>query len=116
MIGVSIALAAISRGGMRMIGIRALRWFLASVGWILCAAVVAGVGLQPSPADAAGVRPLFDLSHPAGGPFPSNRFTVRDLSQNTGLRINLPQPDCTVRITDCQQIALLNELDGFNLQ
>ena len=59
---------------------------------------------------------MFDLSHPAGNPFPSDWFTVRDSSQNTGLRINLPMPDCTARPTDCKHITLLNELDGFNLQ
>src|SRR5262249_44010261 len=83
---------------------------------MLCAAFVSYILLHASPAAAAGVRPLFDLSHPAGGPFPSDRFAISDPSQNTGLRINLPKPDCTVHASDCQHIDLLNELDGFNLQ
>src|SRR5438034_9129232 len=86
------------------------------LGSIVGAALFTYIGLHSSPAVAAGVRPFFDLSHPAGSPFPSDRFTVSDPGQNTGLRVNLPKPDCTVRITDCEHIALLNELDGFNLQ
>jgi hypothetical protein len=31
-----------------------------------------------------------------GGPFPSDHFTVEDREQNTGLRVNLPLPDCAV--------------------
>jgi hypothetical protein len=85
-------------------------------GLLFCSAFSTGAALPPSPAAAVGVRPLFDLSHPAGSPFPSDRFTVRDSGQNTGLRVNLPKPDCTVRTTDCEHIALLNELDGFNVQ
>lgn len=62
------------------------------------------------------VRALFDLSTQAGGPFPSDWFTVPDEGNNTNLRINLPYPDCTVRVSDCQDLDLLNTLDGFNLQ
>ena len=86
------------------------------VGSIVGAALVSCAVLQSSPAAAAGVRPMFDLSHPAGSPFPSDRFTVRDPRQNTGLRVSLPKPDCTIRVSDCEHIDVLNELDGFNLQ
>jgi hypothetical protein len=71
--------------------------------------VLSIVAFQSSLAAAAGVRPMFDLSYQAGSPFPSDRFAVRDSGQNTGLRINLPKLDCTVRITDCEHIVLLNE-------
>ncbi len=37
-----------------------------------------------TPALGAGVQPLFDLGTPAGGPFPSDRFTVPDETQNPG--------------------------------
>ena len=70
-----------------------------------------GAGVQ-----ASGVRPLFDLGHPTTGPFPSNVFTVPDRTQNTDRRVNLPYPDCQVYVSDCEDIAVLNELDGFNLQ
>src|SRR6266404_96123 len=64
----------------------------------------------------AAVEALFDLSLPAGSPFPSDRFTVDDHDQKTGLRVNLPKPDCAVRVSDCQDIDVINTLDGFNLQ
>ena len=70
----------------------------------------------PSLADAAGVQPRFDLSSPDGGPFPSNRWTTIDWSQKTGVRVDLPKPDCTVRPSDCADIDVLNTLDGFNMQ
>ena len=58
----------------------------------------------------------FDLATPQGGPFPSDRFTVADESQLTGLRVNLPHPDCAARPSDCEDLAVINTLDGFNLQ
>jgi hypothetical protein len=51
----------------------------------------------------------------AGQPFPSNLQTRIDLSQLTGLRVALPKPDCAVRVSDCQDIDVLNSLDGFNV-
>ncbi|PYN89324.1 MAG: hypothetical protein DMD87_06055 [Candidatus Rokuibacteriota bacterium] len=64
----------------------------------------------------AAVEALFDLSSPASSPFPSERFTVDDHDQNTGVRVNLPKPDCLVRRSDCDDINVINTLDGFNLQ
>ena len=52
----------------------------------------------------------------AGQPFPTNLDTVPDATQATGLRINLPRPDCAVRPSDCADINVLNQLDGFNIQ
>ena len=72
--------------------------------------------LLPVLASAAGVEPRFDLSSPAGGPFPSDRFAVLDLHNNTLLRVNLPKPDCAVRVSDCADLDVINTLDGFNLQ
>lgn len=71
---------------------------------------------QPALASAGGVKVLFDLAAPSGGPFPSDRFTEPDATQNTGLRVNLPKPDCVVQVSDCEDIDLLNDLDGFNVQ
>ena len=68
------------------------------------------------------VRPLFDLASTTGSPFPSDRFTVVDLSQNTGLRVNLsPAPttdECNDRNASSEmvEICLLNQLDGFNIR
>ncbi|MDP9384476.1 MAG: hypothetical protein M3P50_04465, partial [Actinomycetota bacterium] len=47
--------------------------------------------------------------------FPSDRLTVADGAQLTGKRVNLPLPDCGARPSDCNEIRLLNELDGFDL-
>jgi hypothetical protein len=52
----------------------------------------------------------------AGQPFPSNLYTTADHSQITGLRVDLPRPDCSVRPSDCADIAVLDTLDGFNIQ
>jgi hypothetical protein len=79
-------------------------------------AIVTGFLVVPSLAFGAGVQALFDLSSPAGGPFPSDRFTVDDHDQKTGVRVNLPKPDCAVRPSDCADIDVINTLDGFNVQ
>jgi hypothetical protein len=52
----------------------------------------------------------------AGQPFPSNLFTTTDRTQVTGLRVDLPKPDCAVRPSDCADVDVLNTLDGFNIQ
>src|SRR5258706_1625227 len=78
--------------------------------------ILAVLVLLPALAAAAGVEPKFDLSSPAGGPFPSDRFTALDLRNNTLLRVNLPKPDCAVRVSDCADLDVINTLDGFNLQ
>jgi len=66
--------------------------------------------------DANRVYASFDLSRPEGGPFPSDIFTVADATQNTGRRVNYPLPDCAVRPTDCDDLAMVNTLDGWGLQ
>ncbi|MDE2080810.1 MAG: Ig-like domain-containing protein [Burkholderiales bacterium] len=65
---------------------------------------------------AGGVSVRFDAGDPAGSPFPSNRYTVFDGSQNTLRRVALPQPDCVLRPNDCADVAVLNQLDGFSTQ
>jgi hypothetical protein len=47
--------------------------------------------------------------------FPNDSLTVADGTQATGRRVNLPRPDCTVRASDCAEIALINQLDGFDV-
>src|SRR5262249_43081313 len=49
-------------------------------------------------------------------PTPTNLDTVPDATQVTGLRVNLPQPDCASFPSDCAAIAVLDTLDGFNIQ
>ena len=70
----------------------------------------------PTLAAANGVHPLFNLQSTTQSPFPSDQFTVRDSRQNTWQRVNLPLPDCTTHPSDCADVALLNQLDGFNTQ
>jgi hypothetical protein len=50
------------------------------------------------------------------GPFPSNALTVADPAQKTGIRVNLPLPDCDAQTTDCETDRILNQLDGFQVQ
>lgn len=62
------------------------------------------------------VHALFDLGRPDTGPFPSDVFTVEDPAHATGRRMNLPYPDCTVRVSDWGDLNVINTLDGFGLQ
>jgi hypothetical protein len=65
---------------------------------------------------SAVVHPLFDLAAVATSPFPTDRFTVADATQNTGQRVNLPLPNQATNPSDYQDTLVLNTLDGFNLQ
>lgn len=80
---------------------------------VLCAASILVV---PVVASAAGVHALFNVQSTTQAPFPSDRFTAIDFNQNTFLRVNLPFPNCTTNPSDCADVALLNQLDGFNTQ
>ena len=62
-----------------------------------------------------GVVARFELT-PDGGPFPSDVFMVPDANQNTGRRVNMPYPDCSVQLSDCHDLNVINTLDGFGLQ
>lgn len=82
----------------------------------LCAALLAMPAKLAAPASAdAQAHALFDLNTTAGAPFPSDLFTIADPSQNTGLRVDLPKPDCSARPSDCEDLDVINTLDGFNL-
>jgi hypothetical protein len=74
----------------------------------LAVLVLAGALLTPALAHAAGVRAL--------QPFPTNLQTVPDPGQITGLRVDLPLPNCATNPSDCADVAVLNRLDGFNVQ
>jgi len=64
--------------------------------------------LVPGLAHAAGVE--------AGTPFPTNLLTTPDATQITGVRVDLPTPDCATHPSDCADVAVLDGLDGFNVQ
>jgi hypothetical protein len=82
--------------------------------------VVFGLGLWLTalarPASAAGVKVLFNPVSPEVGPFPTDVLTVSDLAQKTGLRVNLPRPDCQAEPSTCDEIAAVNQLDGFSIE
>jgi hypothetical protein len=59
---------------------------------------------------------LFDLAAPESGPFPSDIFTVEDGTENTGRRLAHPCPDCVLRPSDCDDLDVVNTLDGWGLQ
>jgi hypothetical protein len=80
------------------------------------ATLLSAIVFTPAVAAARDVHPLFNLSSISESPFPADRFTVRDARQNTRLRVNLPSPNCTTHPSDCLDVALLNQLDGFNTQ
>ncbi|HZU30871.1 MAG TPA: hypothetical protein VFB79_07130 [Candidatus Angelobacter sp.] len=65
---------------------------------------------------AAATHPLFNLQSTTQSPFPSDNFTVFDFHQRTGLRVNVPLPNCATNPSDCADLTLVNQLDGFNLQ
>lgn len=78
------------------------------------------LGAFPAIAAASGIEAhvdvLVDRSDPGSAMFPSDRFTVLDLGQSTFRRVSLPRPDCTVQALACEDIDVLNALDGFSVQ
>jgi len=68
---------------------------------------------DPSPA----VHPRFDLASVSGAPFPSDLYTTADPRNRTGRRVDLPLPDCSTRPrpSDCDDLDVVNTMDGFNL-
>ena len=73
------------------------------VGCLALGFVLAAVGLEP--AGAAEVRALF----------PSDRQTVPDPRQATGRRVAMALPDCGTDPSGCDEIRLVNELDGWSV-
>ena len=66
---------------------------------------LAAGGLHAGAAGAAEVQALF----------PSDRQTVPDPRQSTGRRVALALPDCVTDAAGCDEIRLVNELDGFSV-
>ena len=72
--------------------------------------------LAAMPLSGAGTVVLFDPSTAATGPFPTDYLTTFDPLQKTGMRLNMPVPDCKTQYTACQEEALLDQLDGFSVR
>src|SRR6476646_4959977 len=64
---------------------------------------------------AAGTTVLFDPSTPETGPFPTDLLTLPDPAQKSGVRVDIPVPDCGQQYTSCQEAALADQLDGFSI-
>ena len=62
---------------------------------------------------ASGVTVNWNPQDPTIGPYPTDVLTTPDSTQKNGMRINLPMPDCATAPSDCQDVQLLNQLDGF---
>ena len=62
---------------------------------------------------ASGVVVSWNPQDPSVGPYPSDVLTTPDSTQKTGIRVNLPMPDCNSAPSDCQDVELINQLDGF---
>ena len=77
---------------------RSVRWLALAA----CALIEAAAG---TPVWAAQVIAIF----------PSDRYTVADPAQRTGRRVVLPEPSCPVDPSGCDEVALLNQLDGFSV-
>src|ERR1043165_6659753 len=78
--------------------------------------LLAALALLPFAASAANTEVLFNTQDRFKTIFPSNLFTELDLTQNTLQRVSLQSPDCSLNQVRCDDVAVLNTLDGFNLQ
>ena len=65
--------------------------------------------------EPASVHARFDLNSVSGAPFPTDLYTVADPRSRTGRRVSMPLPDCSTRPSDCNDLAVVNLMDGFNL-
>src|SRR2546423_10019845 len=86
------------KGGMRR------HWGVAA---LVAVVMVVGAGCVPAP--PSGNPPPLTL-------FPSDALTVPDPAQATGKRVDLPKPaDCVANKSECDEITLIDKLDGFDL-
>jgi hypothetical protein len=84
------------------------QFVLAVCAYVAAFACVHGAG------GGAAVEVACDRTTLYGSPFPTDRYTTEGADYLTGKRVNLPFPDCAVRKSDCQDISILNTLDGFS--
>lgn len=76
----------------------------------------AGVKVQALTPTSPATFVRFDLELPEGALYPSDVWTVPDSSHKTGRRMNLPKPDCVQQPSACDDIDVINTLDGFNVR
>ena len=88
-----------------------------SVPLLVAAALAGPLVLTAPPASATAKVSVLAGDTRETSVFPSDRFTVADPAQATGLRVSLPVPACTPEERSiCDALTLLNTLDGFDLQ
>ena len=78
--------------------------------------VMLGISIESLSAATGDVQALFSLAEPAIGSFPSDQFIVPDMNQLTGRRVALQKPDCARQPSGCDEIDILNTLDGFSMR
>ncbi len=93
------------------------RVFAWSCAFVLCFVAAVGASRASAEKKRVTVEPLFGFEQVLAGPFPSDRFAVPDGAQNTCERVNLTKPPlCDGQESECLEIDLLNQLDGFNIK
>jgi hypothetical protein len=101
------------RAGGRPAALRGRAGILGAVvaGTLLGAAAAGGAPARaPSPVEAR-----LDLDAASPSPFPADWLTVPDRTQRTGLRVANPLARCVPARSVCDDLRLLAELDGFDL-
>ena len=89
---------------------RGARWSRRGAAWIVGAIV--GGALLSGP---AGSGPVSAWATEATAIFPSDRHTTADPAQLTGRRVSLAMPSCPSDPSGCDDVTLLNQLDGFSV-
>jgi hypothetical protein len=84
----------------------------------LAAAVLPGASpaVAAPPAGPPRVEARFDVAPATPSPFPGDWFTVPDRAQRTGLRLAYLPPNCGSARSACEELKLVAELDGFDLE
>jgi dienelactone hydrolase len=84
------------------------RWSRRGTGWIARAILAAALLGGPAVAPPAWATEAIAI-------FPNDRLTTPDPGQLTGRRVALLTPSCPVDPAGCDDVALLNQLDGFSV-
>jgi hypothetical protein len=80
-----------------------------------CGLALLSLALLSPSAAMANVQALFNPDVVKQAPFPSDRFTVPNPANITRLQVSLPLPDCTTHPSDCNDLRVVNTLDGFSV-
>jgi hypothetical protein len=102
----------VGQAGSRVARRRVLTLALLTTAALLGAAPASGAPPVSAP---VRVQARFDLDAAAPSPFPADWLTVPDRTQRTGLRVATPFTGCLPGRSDCDDLRLIAELDGFDL-